>query len=214
MSNTLVERLQRPRPALVVKYGNTDKRFLPLDKSGTVLGRSRGCDFELNAPEVSAVHCVITRDASGLYVRDCQSRAGTQVNGERVQESPLRDGDVLQLGSFSFEVRLPSEYMTPGKRTGAENPGRILRLVDSRRRFAKLALRLRRRLRDERRAHKEESSEVLAEMFRERVRQYEQKLARLQDTERALAEDRETLRREWARVRSRTEEAERQAVVH
>src|SRR5579885_1944175 len=80
MANALLDQLQEPQPALVVKYGNSEKRLLPLDKTATVLGRGRGCDIELNGPEVSAVHCVITRDAAGLYLRDCQSRAGTRVN--------------------------------------------------------------------------------------------------------------------------------------
>lgn len=210
MSNVLVERLQRPQPALVVKYGNSEKRFLPLEKSGTVLGRARGSDIELNAPEVSAVHCVITRDASGLAVRDCESRAGTVVNGQRIHEMALHDGDVLQVGSFSFEIRLPAEYLTPRKREGMEGSVRVLHLVDSRRRLGKLALRLRRRLRDERQAHATADPGKLAETFRERLQQYEQKLARLQETERLLTDEREALRREWTRLRARVQDVEQQ----
>lgn len=210
MANALLDQLQKPQPALAVKYGNSEKRLLPLDKTATVLGRGRGCDIELNGPEVSAVHCVITRDAAGLYLRDCQSRAGTRVNGQRVEGVSLHDGDVVHVGSFSFEVRLPAEYMTPQKRASSENPGRVLHVVDSRRRLAELALRLRRRLRDERRARSADTAENIAETLRDRLRQYEQKLERLQETERLLTEERETLRREWARLQARVQDIEQQ----
>ena len=92
-----LERLHRPQPALVVKYGNAEKKYLPLDRTGITLGRARGCDIELDSQEVSAVHCIITREGAGLNLRDCNSRGGTRVNGSLIHEAPLHDGDVVHI---------------------------------------------------------------------------------------------------------------------
>src|SRR5205814_9309281 len=98
---------------------------------------------------VCRVHSAVLRRADGWQVRECGSQNGTRVNGRVVQEAPLRDGDVLQIGTFSFEARLPSPRQGPVRAVGARMPPGpdSARVVQSRRRFARLALRLRARLR-------------------------------------------------------------------
>src|SRR4051812_2813104 len=88
------------RPVLVLLHGETTVKQRTLDRDATVIGRGRGCDINLDAPDISTLHCILTRGSYGFHVRDCGSRAGTKVNGERVQESTLHDGDLLQLGPF------------------------------------------------------------------------------------------------------------------
>ena len=72
-----------------------------------MLGRSPGCDIGLVSPEVAPVHCLIVRTMSGWRIRDCSGRA-TRINGKSIQDEPLRNGDVLQIGTFSFEAKLPA----------------------------------------------------------------------------------------------------------
>src|SRR5262245_45755934 len=103
---------------LVVTYGTTPNKHRPLNQPVTVLGRARGCDIGLEAPDVSSVHCVIYRQGGGLRIRDCASRAGTRLNGEAVQEAPLRDGDTLQIGPFSFRVDLPANVRVLAGKVG------------------------------------------------------------------------------------------------
>lgn len=145
------DRLNKSEPALIVKYGNTSKRFLTLERKSVVLGRGRGCDIELDAPEISLLHCVITRGPGGLSVRDCSSRAGTKVNGDKVQERMLRNGDILLVGTFSFEVYLPwtSEPADIDVATQEAYKHHLQRLEKSRHRLTNLALTMRRRLREE-----------------------------------------------------------------
>ena len=104
--------MDKTQPALLVQHGNTAQKHRPLDRAAVTLGRARGCDIELDAPEVSSVHCIITRAADGLYIRDCNSRMGTRVNGERIKEGYLHDTDILQVGPFSFQVYLPPSFVT------------------------------------------------------------------------------------------------------
>src|SRR5262249_58108870 len=102
MSRDRDSKFDPSRPALVVQFGNTAKKYRPLDRDVMVLGRAGGCDVGLEAPDVAPVHCVIVRALDGWHVRDCTGRGGTRLNGRSIQDAPLNDEDVLQVGSFSF----------------------------------------------------------------------------------------------------------------
>src|SRR5690242_4156981 len=94
------------QPALLPLHGNTDKKPRPLDRDVTTIGRARGSDLCLDANEISTVHCLVFRTPEGYRIRDCHSRTGTRVNGEKVRSGALHDGDVLNVGPFSFEVKI------------------------------------------------------------------------------------------------------------
>jgi pSer/pThr/pTyr-binding forkhead associated (FHA) protein len=96
------------QPALILLFGSAGKKHRLLDRDAIIIGRARGCDLGLDAPDVSSVHCVVSRGPSGFHLRDCQSRSGTKHNGNAVRETLLRDGDLLQIGPFSFRVHLPT----------------------------------------------------------------------------------------------------------
>jgi hypothetical protein len=69
-------------------------------------------------PAMSLVHCVIGCDDAGGHVRDLNSMAGTWVNGERVQQARLKDGDRLQAGDTIFVTR-DAEEPAPAVTAGA-----------------------------------------------------------------------------------------------
>ena len=98
------------QPALMPLHGLQDKKPRYLDRDSIIVGRAHGCDLCLDAPDVSNLHCVISRTPEGYRIRDCGSRAGTKINGESIKAATLQDGDVLQLGLFSFSVRLPAGH--------------------------------------------------------------------------------------------------------
>ena len=132
-----------PVPTLAPLFGGSDKKPRLLDKDVLAVGRARGCDITLDANEVSAIHGLFYRSASGWRVRDCGSRTGTRLNGNAVKNSPLADGDVLQIGPFSFEVKVPAVLAA----AQAVDPRQFVRSQHSRRKLARLALRMRRKLR-------------------------------------------------------------------
>jgi hypothetical protein len=148
------DRLDKTEPGLIVRTGNTTRKHISLARSGITLGRARGCDIQLEAPDVSAVHCVITRGAAGVFIRDCGSRLGTKVNGQKIEEAPLHTTDVVQVGSFSFEVYLPWAQ-TPRDVNSATLDAcksQLGRAEKSRERLAGLALHLRKKLHEARAA--------------------------------------------------------------
>jgi len=113
--------MDKTQPALLVQHGNTAQKHRPLDRAAVTLGQARGCDIELDAPEVSTVHCIITRGPDGLFIRDCNSRMGTRINGERIKEGYLHDADILQVGPFSFQVYVPPSFATQPEKAPSMN---------------------------------------------------------------------------------------------
>jgi len=70
---------------------------VPVDRFPFRIGRSRDADFTVPSREVSSFHAEIVLADDGYAVRDLGSRNGTFVNGERVVEARLGDGDILHI---------------------------------------------------------------------------------------------------------------------
>jgi pSer/pThr/pTyr-binding forkhead associated (FHA) protein len=87
---------------LVVTRGpNSGSRFA-LDEPVTTAGRHPDSIIFLDDITVSRRHAEVRQVAGGYVVADVGSLNGTYLNRERVEESPLRDGDELQIGTFKL----------------------------------------------------------------------------------------------------------------
>lgn len=80
----------------------------PLNKDHVVIGREVKCAIMLNDNSVSRQHSSITRLAEGYLIRDLGSSNGTYVNGQRVQEYLLQDGDRVSIGDIEFWFEAPA----------------------------------------------------------------------------------------------------------
>lgn len=71
-----------------------------------VIGRRTDADIRVNEPTMSGVHAEVVADddGDGLRIRDLASLNGTQLNGERIDESPLKPGDQIQIGRARIVV--------------------------------------------------------------------------------------------------------------
>lgn len=83
----------------------SDGPDLVLDKPVMLLGRHGECDVMLHSSKVSRRHCVVAYVDERVVVRDLGSTNGVRINGKRVVESPLADGDELAIGNFCYRVR-------------------------------------------------------------------------------------------------------------
>lgn len=98
---TYVVRQQTPQgePKLVVSEGKEPGRNYDLRKDRITIGRSRESDVFLEDLAVSRTHTSINRQQNGHYLlRDENSANGTLVNGQRVSDHMLEDGDKIQVG--------------------------------------------------------------------------------------------------------------------
>jgi pSer/pThr/pTyr-binding forkhead associated (FHA) protein len=73
--------------------------FIPLDGTVTRLGRSMSANVHLDDASVSRRHALVVQRGEDVVVLDDRSMNGTFVNGERVREAVLHDGDVIELGA-------------------------------------------------------------------------------------------------------------------
>jgi pSer/pThr/pTyr-binding forkhead associated (FHA) protein len=78
----------------------------PFDHFPIRIGRSPGCDLCLDEPGVFDRHCEITWPSrEGLFVQ-AQPNALVRVNEQDVQQSCLRNGDLLSLGGLRIRFEL------------------------------------------------------------------------------------------------------------
>lgn len=87
---------------LVVTRGpNSGSRFA-LDEPLVTAGRHPDSVIFLDDITVSRRHAEVRQTADGYEVADVGSLNGTYLNRERVETSPLQDGDELQIGTFKL----------------------------------------------------------------------------------------------------------------
>jgi FHA domain len=71
----------------------------------TTIGRTPDNQIVVPLKEVSRKHAQIIAVAGGYVLRDLGSPNGTSVNGERVQEHKLQDGDKIVMGPAAFTFK-------------------------------------------------------------------------------------------------------------
>ena len=66
------------------------------------IGRSPAADILLDDASVSRRHALITKRGESTVILDDRSLNGVQVNGVRVSEAELKDGDVVLVGHVTL----------------------------------------------------------------------------------------------------------------
>lgn len=92
---TVVPRLQR-----IAENGETEQTLL--ESFPFTIGRNSDCDLQIESPKVSREHAVITRDLDGFRIRDLGSTNGTSLNGRRIEQADLNDGDIVVIADLEF----------------------------------------------------------------------------------------------------------------
>jgi diguanylate cyclase (GGDEF)-like protein len=86
-------------------------------RAGVILGRSSQAQVQVDDAAASREHCRVWCDAQGVVrVTDLQSTNGTLVNGKRVEEVVLVEGDKIQVGAqavfrFALNDRLDEDWL-------------------------------------------------------------------------------------------------------
>jgi len=66
-------------------------------------------DEDVVVPGVASLHAALLEREAGIILQDAGSGAGTFLAGEAVQEAPLRDGDIVELGSGGPKLRFRND---------------------------------------------------------------------------------------------------------
>lgn len=90
---------------LIVNPTSPSKREITLPRTILSIGRDPTNDLVLPDAMVSRRHAVIEYRGNQYFVRDCNSSNGSLVNGDRVSERSLRDGDLVAIGTARLLFR-------------------------------------------------------------------------------------------------------------
>jgi len=88
-----------PACRLVCIYKDRDPLVKPLAEGTIQIGRAPESDLVVADSLASKRHAEVAVSADDMIVRDCGSRNGTLVNGERIEEKSLQVGDLIEIGS-------------------------------------------------------------------------------------------------------------------
>ena len=93
---------------LIVSSGRTIVAEVTLDRPRMVLGRDDSCDISLDSRYVSRFQNLFLETPEGWMLIDLSSTNGCFVNGRRVREHRLRDGDLIAVGHHQMRFAGPS----------------------------------------------------------------------------------------------------------
>ena len=91
-----------PGARLVLLVGKSSEPSVPLAKRVTLTGAGPGVHLCLHTPGVDEIHALILNADRGVFLRDLASRGGTAVNGVKVKQAMLRDGDRIRMGQIEM----------------------------------------------------------------------------------------------------------------
>jgi FHA domain len=78
--------------------GRDQTLLIPVHGEVIHIGRGLAADLRLDESSVSRRHAIVVPRSTGARILDDRSSYGTFVNGRRIQQADLRDGDVIVLG--------------------------------------------------------------------------------------------------------------------
>ncbi len=96
---------------LEVRSGSTAGKRIPLTHGQPVrIGRTTKAEQTFASDSrMSSIHCAFEYDDRGCHVRDLDSSNGTFLNGARIKEATLANGDQIQCGNTVFALRIVTE---------------------------------------------------------------------------------------------------------
>ena len=103
------------RPALVFLTGDLLAVPIPLEREEVILGRAGGVDVRINDTKVSRHHAKINtiyddeKKVAEYVVTDLNSRNGTLLNGQKIIEETLQNGDKITVGDQILRFELLDE---------------------------------------------------------------------------------------------------------
>ena len=97
---------------LTMTSGSREGRSFPLEPGvETLIGRGTECRINVLDPLCSRIHAIVREQEGRWLVRD-ESRNGTFVNGQKVDEAVLGEGHILRVGNSEFSFHQSEQSPT------------------------------------------------------------------------------------------------------
>ena len=109
------------KPRLLVLSGPLKDSTIPLAEGEITIGREASNGLAVIDPSVSRKHCAVRGQEGRFQVRDLDSRNGTLVNGNVIEEQWLQHGDEIAAGDSSFLFLVEEEDVAVAGRVEFED---------------------------------------------------------------------------------------------
>jgi len=108
-----------PKLSLLVQSGAQAGMRVPCRRVVTLMGTREGCKVHIPDPRVSPAHVALVNDGTKIIALDLITQSGTKLNGLKLEYETLHHGDVIEVASWSFQVRIER---TPNYHNADEHP--------------------------------------------------------------------------------------------
>ena len=126
-------KIKKPRAAFLIVDG---KRAVSLERPVTSIGRKSDNHIPIKNQHVSRYHAQIRNIKGSFVLMDLESTVGTSVNGKKVEQAFLKEGDVISIGGipliFGMGIpKIPLEYPDTGPKNIATGPTDTIHLDEA-----------------------------------------------------------------------------------
>ena len=126
-------RNRKQRAAFLIVDG---KRAVSLERPVTNIGRKKDNHIPIKDHHVSRYHAQIRNIKGSFVLMDLESTVGTSVNGKKVKQAFLKEGDVISVGGIPLifglgTPKIPLEYPTTGPQNIATGPTDTMHLDEA-----------------------------------------------------------------------------------
>lgn len=91
-------------PVIIVTLNGKEIERKELSQDLIAIGRDMDNDIVINNLSVSRCHAIIQKRDGKIYVKDMASANGTFVNGQKIDECELKDGDLMLVGKHILNL--------------------------------------------------------------------------------------------------------------
>ena len=92
-------------PKIIINNNQDSIDEMAIGEGTVTIGRNKDNDIQIDDPSVSAYHAKLVSFFKPTYIQDLRSTNGTYVNGKRVMEHTMEDGDIITIGKHSISYQ-------------------------------------------------------------------------------------------------------------
>src|SRR3954469_4191907 len=89
---------------LIIEDDEGRKTIVPFSRDEISIGRLEGNTIRLTERNVSRRHARLIRQSDAILIEDLGSYNGVRVNGEKVDRTAIRAGDVIEIGDYDLAI--------------------------------------------------------------------------------------------------------------
>ena len=90
-----------PIVVLVLNPEGGEGGYVQLENRPYIIGRMEDLDIELDSPSISRRHARFFQVGGDWYLEDLDSRNGSSINGKRIKQALLQEGDICGIGPMT-----------------------------------------------------------------------------------------------------------------